>query len=52
MALTVTNLLVFKKSNNDDDVFTVDGVAGVEGESSVQAPVEAPLSALNPDPFE
>ena len=53
MALTVTNLLVFKKSSNDDDVFTVDGVAGVESETSTPPAPIAPLcNALNPDPFE
>lgn len=51
MALTATNILVFKKASNDDDMFTVDGVAGVEVETSAPPMVSVPLTH-NLDPFE
>jgi hypothetical protein len=44
---------VYKKRSNEDDVFTIDGVAGVHAENDTKAPVvmDATTNEVKDDPF-
>lgn len=53
IVLSATHILVYKKRSNEDDVFTIDGVAGVHAENDTKAPVvmDATTNEVKDDPF-